>query len=326
MADAPDVNTVVSHEQDGRVLSGVGSTPEALQEVMDRHSPEPAEESAPVPSPAPGTPATDPIPKRTKGQARFVELKALAEQAEQKAAAAEQRAKDLEAKLNQPPLQPPSQQPGPVPQSQPPQTLRAEMQPTRPEPSEDEIGTKYATYSAFTKDQALWVWEQQQSQMDARIRQGIETERTARQQLDHVAETHVKGRAAYADFDQVLQSGPGGQVQMPMDRLHAIYQLPNSEHAQYVIMRDEALAKKLATVDPITFGMELAKLTPANGSASPAPAVSAAPAPFVPVGTGGKTTVTPSAELADKGFDFDASGYRQKRAAERGVKPRRFGR
>jgi hypothetical protein len=322
----PDPSAVVTHEQDGRVLSGVGVTVDQLAETMDRHAPPDPAPPAPAP-PAPPvasaagveTPATpDPTAQpQTRGRARFSELAAQRDSERQKREAAERERDELKARL--------AQQPSAPAERREPERAPEPPPPTRPEPSEDEIGGKYPTYAAFTKDQALWVWEQQQQAMRSEIQRGIEQDHVARRFYEHRESTWQKGRAAYPDFDRLLQEGPGGQVQMPMERIHAIYASPASEHLQYVIMKDAQLAHYLAQLSPIGFGVALAQLTAqhsgnghGNGTAPPP----LPPAPYAPVGSGSKTTVPPATELA-KGFDFDKSGYRERRAAERGVKPRR---
>ena len=72
--------------------------------------------------------------------------------------------------------------------------------------------------------------------------------------------------------------------------------------------------------DQFTFGVTIAGLVPTARAA--APAWTPPPPPYAPVGASSPTTPTPSSELAKKGFDYDASGYRAKRAAERGIKSR----
>jgi len=313
-----ETSTHVSAEQDGRVLSGAadsGATSEALQEVMDRHAPEP--ETAPATEATPATPtATEPV-KESRGRQRFTDLTREREEARAEAATAKAEREaiarerdELKARLSQP--------------QQPPREPERPVAPvyTRPEPDVNEVGTKYETYEQFTRDQALWVHEQQAQSFDGRIQQALERDRYQRTFNDTIEKTRAKGRETYADFNVHALNGPGAQVPMSGDRLEAIIHHPQSEHLQYAIGKDAALAQRLATVGPIEFGIELAKLVPAsNGTSHTAPTFTA-PAPMQPVGTGSRTTVTPATELAGKGFDFDKSGYRQRRAQERGVKGR----
>lgn len=341
----PDANTVTSVEQDGRILSGVGVSTRDLEAVMERHAPpESKAEKAATPQQAEppkadGTQAVTEPPKESKGRQRFSDLtkerdeaKARADEAAAKAAQLEKERDELKAKIQTPPAAPQQaaavqpQQVAPSPSFVPPQQQQVV---TRPQPSVNDIGTKYPTYEDFVADMSRWTFEQGALDVQRQIRQTIEQDRAAQAFQALVQATHSKARAAYPDFDEVYRSGPGGQVPMPMDRLQAIYAAPNSEHLQYVILKDPALAQKLATLPAIEFGMELAKLTTATPAASPASTGSVSgsvtpPPPYQPVGGNGKTTATPSAELVKKaGFDFDKSGYREKRAAERGVQGRR---
>jgi hypothetical protein len=296
---------------------------------MERHAPEPKEPIAPVEPPKPPTPIDTPTIPQTKGQKRFAELAHAQKQAEERAAAAEKKAAELEARLTTGPT--PSSAVAPAPTAAPSTPSVAPVQPrpepvaTRPKPTEAEIGTKYAGWAEFTEDLLDWRDEQRHAStdLDGRIRETIERDRAAQALDTRIKATHDKGRTAYADFDQVYQSGPGGQVKMPLDRLQAIYDAPHSEHIQYAVMKDAALAQKLASLAPIDFGMELSKLVSAHtpAAATTTSAVSPAPAPFTPVASGSKTTVPTSADLAKKGgFDFDSSGYRERRAAERGLR------
>ena len=98
-------HTQVSHEQDGRVLSGVGISPDRLAETMERHAP--AEKSPPEagtePAKATPTPSQSeaPVAKPTRGQQRFSELaaerNAAREEAAREKAERERIAQDFEA-------------------------------------------------------------------------------------------------------------------------------------------------------------------------------------------------------------------------------------
>lgn len=320
MAEAPDSSAVVSVEQDGRTLSGVGTTEEALHAVMDRHAP--ADPDAPPAEPSPPSDTAPPVepPKPTRGQARFSELTQKAKDAEAKAAALEKERDDLKARLSQaaPAVQ------APRPESAAPVQSRPEPA-TKPRPQIDQ----FATWDDYETARDTWVQEQtiQALKLDERINQRLDYERSQQQFLTQVEQTRVSARKVYADFDEVITKGPGAQVLMSRDRLEAIIAAPHSEHLQYLIAKDGALAQRLAQASPIAFGMELAKLAPAsqlpaNGQSQPqAPP----PAPYQPVGAGSPTTLTPSSELASKGFDFDKSGYRSRRDQELGRKPKKWG-
>lgn len=317
----PDANAQVTVEQDGRTFSGVGVTAEALHDVMDAHEPAPASESAPAST---GTPAAGPTvpepPQLAKGRARFQALTSERDTEKARADAAEKKAAELEARLSQASTAPasPSAPAQPAP-SGPERGASGQLppaQPTRPEPSEDDIGPglRYETYGAFVKDMHAWSWEQRQADIQQQVRQGIDGYQQQQAFTAHVESTRVKGRAAYADFDQMLASGPGTFVTMPQQAIRAIYQHPLSEHLQYQVMKDGALAQRLAQLamtDPYSFAFELAKLAPAaqpatNGRSAPLP-----PAPMQPVGSGGSTSKPTSAEAEN----FET--YQARRRAER---------
>jgi hypothetical protein len=119
----------------------------------------------------------------------------------------------------------------------------------------------------------------------------------------------------------MLQSGPGTFVNMPLPALQAILRAPNSEHLQYAIMRDGALAQRLAGLafqDPYAFAVELAALAPATPAASPASTgttgLATPPAPMQPVGSGSHTTTLTSREHAEQG---NYQAYKAARMAER---------
>lgn len=330
-----DPSAQVSHSQDGRTLTGMGVSAESLQEVMDARAPVDETTTTAQPAPVPAAAAADaPQPKQTRGQARFSELTQARKDAEAKAEAAEKRAADLEARLNQAPVAQSS--PSPVAERGIPSVPNGgasgqpqPSQPTRPEPTEDEVGPglKYETYGAFVKDQSKWEWEQQQEAISQRVRHGIEAHTTHQAFLAHVESTRTKGRSAYKDFDAMLQSGPGTHVNMPHSAIQQIYQLPNSEHVQYAIMKDGNLAQELAglaATNPYAFGLRLATIAPAAPAAPPAstgnPGSATPPPPMQPVGSGSHTTTLSSADHA-KASNYAA--YKAARAAERGGSRRR---
>jgi hypothetical protein len=245
---APDPNAITTHESaTGRTLSGMGVTSEALADVMERHEPEPAD--APLTDNTSDAAVTQ--PKQSRGQARFAELTKARKEAEAKAASYERELAELRAKV-QPPTAPtpPATAPVAAAAPAPPSPSGPERgdsglpSGSRPQPTEDEIGTKYKTYAEFVLDSARWVAEEQQSGIDARIRQSIEADRVSRDFLNHAESTWAKGRKVYADFDAMRTTGPGSQVPMDHAKIQAILQHPQSEHVQYAIVKDGALAQR----------------------------------------------------------------------------------
>lgn len=333
-----DVNTVTSVEQDGRVLSGVGVSADALESVMERHAPEPTEQAADA-APVVETPPSAAEPPQTRGQKRYSQLtrerdeaKAAVEAAKAEREAIARERDELKARLSQP---------APAATERPASQAAATEQPAAvPDkfafPSYDEFieahpNTAYNEWELARLD-AYGEWKDARTNLDARIRQSIEADRASRDFQGTIERSRAKGREVYADFDAILASGPGAFVplaptpQEARQRAAFIFSHPQSEHLQYAIMKDGDLAKRLASMDAISFGVEVSKIAPSGSGASPASPARAGsvtpPSPYQPVGQGSTTTVPPSAELAKRGFDFDKSGYRERRAAERGARRR----
>lgn len=316
-----DLNTVTTVEQDGRTLSGMGADAGQLESVMDRHAPEPETPAGTAVPAADGgaapAPAAEP-PQLAKGRQRYSDLTKERDAAAARAEAAERERDELKARVAAPP----------VAAVEPPKPAAAPAKPadkfTFPPYDEYFAAHPESDYNTWEIErlQAFSDWKDAKADIGGRIEQGIAARDAARQTQALIAATHVKGRESYKDFDAVLTSGPGATVDLAPDataaaaRVRFIYDHPQSEHLQYAIMKDADLAKKLAGLDDIGFGLEIARLVTPQQAARPR-AVAPPPAPYMPVNSGSATTVTPSSELAGKGYDYDRSGYREKRAAER---------
>ncbi len=289
----------------GITLTGLGGDPEALQETFEQRHDE-LHPEAKIEPPA----AAEPVqPRKTRGQKRFDELTAERETEKRRADAAEARTKELEAKLAAPAAQPAAV----VPEVKEPTY-------TRPEPTEEEVGTKYQTYSAFVKDLAAWTVEQERAKLfadlDARSTARIEADRTSRTRADFVNNTvFPAGRAAYPDFDAVLKSVDG--ILIPPDHQAAILSLPQTEHVLYALAKNPAkLQDIIKLTDGVKLGIELAMLIPRESVAPPAstaPVVRTtnAPAPIQPVGASSRTTRPSLQELAETNYE----AYKAARAA-----------
>lgn len=338
---------VVSHEQDGRVLSGAGPdvTVDDLKKVMARHAPPPpegqapqadppADSSAPAAAPVAEPPAAPADAKPTRGQKRIAQITAERKAEARQRTAAETENAVLKAQLEaleraqQPPQtqaqapqpqQPPQPPPGPPPLQQL-QQLAQLLPPVLQDFTPFLTAYPTATYNDFELARLQFITQAQAQQFDARFRQSIEADRASRSFQERTEETRQKARGVYPDFDAVIQNGPGAGVTFDMPRLEKIISSPHSGHLQYVIAKDAALAHRLATCSPYDFAAELAAITPTSAVARPAPTEPSdpltPPAPYQPVGTGSQTTTLSSAEVIKGSFDFDKSGYREKRDAE----------
>jgi hypothetical protein len=325
--------TQVSHtDERGRTLSGMGADVAQLEATMERHAPEsdasPAGAAvAPAADGGDGVAAPAP-PKPARGAQRFADLTHERDAAKADAAAAKAERETLARERDE--LKARLSQPAPAAEPAKPAVV---AQPTGEKftfPSYDAYLETHpnADYNEWEVDRlvAFGDWKDARTDLDGRIRQTFEQEQAARRADEVVTRTRAKGREAYPDFDTVLTSGAGASVNLgpteaqAKQRCAAIFQHPQSEHLQYAIMKDGDLARSLGALDDIAFGMALARLVPA---AQPERRVhTPPPAPYTPVNGSSATTSTPSSELAGKGFDYDSSGYREKRAAERKAKSR----
>jgi len=331
-----DLNALdpVSVEHDGRVLTGVGVTPEELQSVMEDRTPEPAKDAKSGDgAAADGTPAgferndDGTFRKQPKGRERFSKLTSERDEAAQRASAIEAERDRLKSELDALRHAQSAHLAGNGNgHSQPVQPAQAPaVQISRTKPVLEDIGTKYQTYEDYTEDLADWKAEQRLTQfvpeLETRIRAGIEADRAAQTFQQTVATTIERGRKTYPDFDAVIAAS---SVVLPWPVLTLIAQHPQSEHLQYVLGKDSTKATEIVQAyarDPLSAGVLLERaLGPIAAAASPASTARAgvttsAPAPYQPVGSGTKTTVPPLEDLADHGDDYDTSGYRERRAA-----------
>lgn len=327
----PDAQ-VTATDDSGRTLSGVGVSVERLEQTIESREKTPPEKSAAAlgtgtPTPDAGAGQTPAAPQ-TRGRARFADLtrerdeaKAAEKAAREELSARLRELEETHARASQPSSHQAPQAPQQPQQPPPPQY-------TRPEPSVDEIGVKYETYEQFIRDLQRWEIEQYHVQTQQAVQQQVWGAISAREQerqfVTAVSQTHERGAKAYPDFQNMLKTGPGSQIPLgrsvneSLERAQFVIAHPQSEHVQYAILKDAALAQRLQQSDPYTFGQIIAGLVP---PAPPSrPAWTPPPAPYEAVGSASATAQTSSSEIAQKGGGFDA--YRAKRAAERGVKAR----
>jgi hypothetical protein len=322
--DAQAEVSVTDHQ--GRVLTGVGVSEQALTAVMTRPSVEANSGATTDEAVSPESVATETstpsrdasgqftkAEKESRGQKRFDQLTREREDAKREAEAVRRELADLKAEFERrrvPESAPPSQ-------PEPP----AAAAPTRAKPTIEQIGTLYDSYETYLEDLADWKFEQREvkllADLDTRVASRIEGDRASRSLADKLAADGDAGRKAYPDFDAVL--GAWQPVNFPQPILRAIHGLPDSQHIAYALAKDPALTERIAsTTDPVLLGMEFARLLPAGRDASPAssrPVVktSHAPAPVQPVGGSATTTSPPLADLAEKG---DYAAYKARRQAD----------
>ncbi len=277
-----------------------------------------------------GTPSSAPEVPQTRGRQRFSDLTKERDAAKAETVTERTKREGLEREVTE--LRARVQQ-----AATPQQAAQAQQQLTQAEhrqAAQPAQGFQFPTYETAIEQyptltytewdnarlEAFSQWHSAQLNVDERVQRALQADRSTRSLLDVKERAIAKGRDAYTDFDAVWASGPGAGIIQHPDQVLAIINHPQSEHLQYAILRDGNLARRLAAMSPIEFGMTLAQLAPQPQAARPA--YGAPPAPYTPVGSGSSTQPVPLSELTKKGFDFDKSGYREKRAAERGLKSR----
>jgi len=318
---------VSAEDSSGRVLTGVGVTEASLQETVDRREPEATE--------TPDTPAQQQARaengqyKQSRGQRRFDQLTREREEATRAREAVERERDDLRSRLDA------AERTRQEPASQPAQPSVAAAVAANQDPSSD---FDFPAYDAWIDEHADGDWEKYQRALlkahgdftvksldiDARIRHSIEADRASRTLSERMEAKVLRAKEAYPDFDAVVRKPEILNAIWSGAKQAAIAALDDTGHVLYQMAKDPANYERLRTMSDVQFGMELAKLTAAPSVAPPAstgPGSVIPPSPYQPVGSGSKTTVPPSAELTQRaGFDFDKSGYREKRAAERGIR------
>lgn len=75
--------------------------------------------------------------------------------------------------------------------------------PTRPKPTEDQVGTQYATYGDYVEDLADWKVEQR-DQARTHAEQGARAEQAHREALTAYETTVAAAKARHTDFDEVV--------------------------------------------------------------------------------------------------------------------------
>lgn len=234
--------------------------------------PAPEVESAPEPEPVPVDETPDQkiereangqfTAKKSKRDNPYVRVKdATAETAREREArvAAEARASDLERRLQELETRPaPTPPPQPVPAA------------GRGRPSEDEVGTTYATYADYVDAVAEWKLEQWQSkqnfqeQIQQQLQAHLETQRMHDALSRHVSTVAESGRTRFADFDTVVNA-----LDVKFSPMHqeAILRAPDSAAVQYALGKNPELARQIAAIDnPFVLGLEFAKLTQSSAA------------------------------------------------------------
>lgn len=161
--------------------------------------------------------------------------------------------------------------------------------PTRPKPTEDQVGSQYQTYGEFVEDLADWKVEQRDAAR-ARIDAETQQQQTTRQMLTAYHDSAVAARARYADFDAVTSRLL--PVQLPLDHpvVLAVLQSPVNADLSYALSSRPEEYARIARLPIARALVELGHLeaqVKASLTAPPAPVptnTTPLPAPMAPVG------------------------------------------
>ena len=186
-----------------------------------------------------------------------------------------------------------------APAASPVAPVAASHDATRPEPNEDEIGTKYQTYAEFTRAQAEWVWEQRDA---ARQRQAEQ------QQLQQSQQAQISSYqkrvddfvAKQPDYNQVVQSAMndfGAEFKIADPAFQVFLTHDNGPQMLYhLLTHPDQLAEMQAlwegkpashaNVALATRWLQSRVQAVSTGSVAPTPPVIPAPRPPNPVRTG----------------------------------------
>lgn len=158
-------------------------------------------------------------------------------------------------------------------------------------------------------------WSQAQEQ---RTTEQAETEQRAREVWDAHNSRLSEARAKYDDFDDVAKDF--GNVEIPRDAAIAIVEDENSADILYYLAKNEAEAKKLATLSPMKQIAEVGRIADKVRAAAAAPAPktplrtkpqSQAPEPIKPVGGSTSGSTVPPGEMSIQDYKrYRAGGGR----------------
>ncbi len=316
-ASAPaelDSNQPVSVTIGDIELTGAGETEASLREGLPK-----------LPDAMPAT--TD---KPSRGQKRFSQLTSERDQEAHKRAEAERERDELKARIaaieaSRTPASAPVA--AVVPPSAAPVSSAKFSYPTYDQAAAQNPNLSWDDWNDG-KIEARAKFELSQVDFDARIRDRIEADTASRAFSSTVKSMLDRGASAYPDFDAVRSSGPGVMVTLGptvekgAERAQMIAQMPNGEHLFYAIARSAEVAHALARMSDYQFGMALSSIAPSAPAALPASTGTSGPyvppPPMQPVGSGSKTAVPSSVDLAERGGeDYDASGFREQSRRER---------
>lgn len=205
---------------------------------------------------------------------------------------------------------------------------------TRPEPTEEEVGSKYETYGEFVKDHGRWVREEikaEQAESSQRARTAQRHDAHATQFVEKIAKAEQADPEFWSKVDPVVANlrpsstlGPGERATAENAIADIIF---DSEHSTELMAHLRASdIQRLSTLPPNQLFRELGRLEarfhrPAAATAGPArvtPPVSQAAPPIKPVGsTASASERDPIADDLDIDEHIKVMNARERKTARR---------
>lgn len=295
---AVDDFTVESTGQPDAGITPEPAVPETVTPDAATVAATPAEEDGAATQPTEAAPADD-APRDEQG--RFAKKDkprdnpiARINQLTAQKAEAERRAAEYEARLRQ------------LEQARPAARIPTEqLTGLRPEPREEEIGTKYTSYAEFAKDLARWVRDEERAQESAAARKAADTRQSVELQGKIAAYTleTTKRLAERPDLKAAYEATASIPV-TPTMQLALLYSERANDLADYLALHPEEYAQLAAEsaneADPVVAAkwmrrfLEQKVSAAAHSVSAPKPPISAAKPPIKTVGS----SPTPADPLA----------------------------
>lgn len=175
---------------------------------------------------------------------------------------------------------------------------------TRPKPSEDEVGTKYATYGDYVED--LTEWKAEQREAAALVTRHQEQVTNRRRELStSLAETVTVARAKFSDYDAVIDpviTAISAHPRRDEDFTEFVAKSKAGGELVYRLGKDATAlqsvlgARSFTDLTRALTAVEVSILAPPKESPKP---VTSAPDPHTPVGSAGSASATDPKNIND---------------------------
>ncbi len=185
------------------------------------------------------------------------------------------------------------------------------------EPSEDEIGTKYATWGEFAKAVAKWQLKQERAELAKEFDEKYSARDRQKEQVSSVQTIQKAGAAKYQDFQQVIDAA---ERWSPLVERIVFSDVSRAHDLAYALAKDPGEARRLSAIaDPVLAGVEmgqfLARMQAASTTGPAQSETSHAKPPIKPVGASSVASDDPPPDEAD--YDAHAAYWNRKEGRAR---------